>query len=157
MRAHRHGSRVFRSHRIRRTHRAPRVAISPGAITPFFDSPVSTRGRGAVELVRYCGAHGGAVCGSAHWDFYGGRRWPLVLTPFAAHIAGPRRTGKMSSLEVHHATVIAGRRPILDDVSLALEPGTVTAFIGPNGAGKSTLLNVATGALHPAQGIVLLL
>jgi len=62
----------------------------------------------------------------------------------------------MSSLEVQHATVMAGRRPILDDASLALKPGTVTAIIGPNGAGKSTLLNVATGALRPVQGTVLL-
>ena len=49
-----------------------------------------------------------------------------------------------------------GGRRLLEDVSLALHPGTVTVVIGPNGAGKSTLLKVLAGELRPAQGRVTL-
>src|SRR5690606_14593804 len=42
----------------------------------------------------------------------------------------------------------------LDDVSLALEPGTSTGLIGPNGAGKTTLVNVLTGLYAATSGAV---
>lgn len=45
-------------------------------------------------------------------------------------------------------------RQALDDVSLALSPGTHTVLTGRNGSGKSTLLGVAAGILKPAQGTV---
>jgi ABC-2 type transport system ATP-binding protein len=40
----------------------------------------------------------------------------------------------------------------LDDVSFALERGSVTALVGPNGAGKSTLLRCLAGLETPALG-----
>lgn len=43
-----------------------------------------------------------------------------------------------------------GTKRILDDVSLSLEQGKVTAILGPNGSGKSTLMKCLTG-LHPLQ------
>lgn len=49
-----------------------------------------------------------------------------------------------------------GGRRLLDGVSLALHPGTVTVVIGPNGAGKSTLLKVLAGELRAARGRVTL-
>jgi ABC-type branched-subunit amino acid transport system ATPase component len=45
---------------------------------------------------------------------------------------------------------------ILSDVSLRVEPGTITGVIGPNGAGKSTLLKTIFGFLHPHRGRVML-
>ncbi len=44
------------------------------------------------------------------------------------------------------------RRPILQNVSFALQPGRVTAILGPNGAGKTTLLYLALGWLSPWNG-----
>ena len=48
---------------------------------------------------------------------------------------------------------LAGR---LAGVSLALEPGQITAICGPNGAGKSSLLQCLAGLLEPEAGKVTL-
>ncbi|WP_128906423.1 ABC transporter ATP-binding protein [Halorubrum amylolyticum] len=48
-----------------------------------------------------------------------------------------------------------GGVPVLESVSLAVEPG-VTAVVGPNGSGKSTLLRVLVGATEPTAGEVTL-
>jgi len=40
----------------------------------------------------------------------------------------------------------------LDDVSLTVEPGTVTGLLGRNGAGKTTLMRIITGLEFPSTG-----
>jgi ABC-2 type transport system ATP-binding protein len=40
----------------------------------------------------------------------------------------------------------------LDDVSLTVEPGTVTGLLGRNGAGKTTLMRIVTGLEFPSAG-----
>src|SRR6516165_1932689 len=42
----------------------------------------------------------------------------------------------------------------LDNVSLTVEPGTVTGLLGRNGAGKTTLLRIITGLEFPTGGEV---
>ena len=42
----------------------------------------------------------------------------------------------------------------LDQVSVAVRPGQVTAVVGGDGAGKTTLLRCVAGALAPAKGAV---
>ncbi len=59
-------------------------------------------------------------------------------------------------VEVRNVTVRFGGLTALEDVSLVLEQGKITALIGPNGAGKSTLLNVVSGFQQPTSGSVLL-
>jgi branched-chain amino acid transport system ATP-binding protein len=41
-----------------------------------------------------------------------------------------------------------------DDLSLAFEPGRVTAVVGPNGAGKSTLVQLLSGVIKPDSGSI---
>jgi ABC-type multidrug transport system fused ATPase/permease subunit len=45
--------------------------------------------------------------------------------------------------------------PVLDDVSLDVEPGESIGLVGPSGAGKSTLVDVVLGLLAPDEGDVL--
>lgn len=47
-----------------------------------------------------------------------------------------------------------GKKVILEDVSLEVEPGSVTALLGPNGAGKSTLMKIMSGELDMDSGKV---
>lgn len=49
-------------------------------------------------------------------------------------------------------TVVKGGHRALDGLSLALEPGRVTALLGPNGAGKSTTIAVLAGLTRPSGG-----
>ena len=44
----------------------------------------------------------------------------------------------------------------VDDVSFAVEAGTMLALIGPNGAGKTTCFNMLNGQLAPDRGEVVL-
>jgi zinc/manganese transport system ATP-binding protein len=43
---------------------------------------------------------------------------------------------------------------VLDQVSFALEPGSLSALVGPNGAGKSTLLQTLEGQLKCSSGSI---
>lgn len=80
-------------------------------------------------LTSLLGAPG--FCG---WSFVG--RTPDMVNEYCAQ-----------GLSLH-----LGKRQIIDNVSVALRGGEMTALIGPNGAGKSTLLRLLTGYLTPDSG-----
>jgi len=58
------------------------------------------------------------------------------------------------TLELDAVTAGYDGEPVVSDVSLRADPGTVTCLLGPNGAGKSTLLRCLTGLLSPLSGTV---
>jgi branched-chain amino acid transport system ATP-binding protein len=55
-----------------------------------------------------------------------------------------------------HVTKRFGALTAIDDASLTIRPGLITAIIGPNGAGKSTLVNMAAGSYRATSGRILL-
>jgi ABC-type multidrug transport system ATPase subunit len=66
--------------------------------------------------------------------------------------AAATRTG---GLEVHGVTwTIENNKTLLDNISIAARPGTLTAVIGPSGAGKSTFARLVAGYTHPTTGTV---
>jgi branched-chain amino acid transport system ATP-binding protein len=62
--------------------------------------------------------------------------------------------GRGPALEVESLSKRFGAVSAVDDVSFAVQPGSLTCLIGPNGAGKSTLVHCVSGFLHPERGRV---
>src|SRR5579863_189798 len=58
----------------------------------------------------------------------------------------------MRALRAEAVTAGYGRVPIIHDISLSADLGTVTTIIGPNGAGKSTFAKTLVGILRPISG-----
>jgi zinc transport system ATP-binding protein len=58
----------------------------------------------------------------------------------------------MSLITVENISVGYGAQMVLQNVSLAIEPGEIVTVVGPNGSGKTTLLRALIGAARPASG-----
>lgn len=58
----------------------------------------------------------------------------------------------MPALQAESITAGYGRVPIIHDISVSADLGTVTTIIGPNGAGKSTFAKTLVGILRPTSG-----
>jgi iron complex transport system ATP-binding protein len=59
-------------------------------------------------------------------------------------------------LKLHQLSFGYNGQPILQDISLEVEPGQMMALLGANGAGKSTLLRLMNRTLKPWRGQVAL-
>lgn len=66
--------------------------------------------------------------------------WPLPLVA---------REIRLEGVTMHH-----GREPVLDNASLTIPAGSLTAILGPSGAGKSTLADLLVRFLDPVAGSV---
>ncbi len=62
--------------------------------------------------------------------------------------------GSESVIVLDSATKVLGKKPHIEGLSFACEPGKVYGLLGPNGAGKTTLLNLITGLYRPTSGTV---
>jgi len=60
-------------------------------------------------------------------------------------------------LRVDKVTAGYGGSPIIEEVSLKVYGGKITAIVGPNGAGKSTLLKAICGVIKTSSGHVFVL
>ena len=60
-----------------------------------------------------------------------------------------------TGLSAEHLDAGYARLPVLRDVNVDVEPGTITALLGPNGAGKTTLLRAITGLSKVYRGRVM--
>ena len=62
--------------------------------------------------------------------------------------------GSESVIVLDNVTKVLGKKPRIEGLSFACEPGKVYGLLGPNGAGKTTLLNLITGLYRPTSGTV---
>ena len=58
------------------------------------------------------------------------------------------------SIDIQHVTRSFGGHVAVNDVSLTIEDGSLTALLGPSGSGKSTLLRIVAGLEVPDGGSV---
>jgi len=58
-------------------------------------------------------------------------------------------------IQVKSLTKLYGKKSVVDQVTVDIQPGKITSFIGPNGAGKSTLLSMVSRLLDADTGEVL--
>lgn len=58
-------------------------------------------------------------------------------------------------IQVRNLVKIYGERHVVNDVSLAVEQGTIVGLLGPNGAGKTTTFYMIVGLERPDGGQVL--
>ena len=66
----------------------------------------------------------------------------------------PAPGSKNPTLSIQNLYAGYGRRAVLRDFSLTLNPGEFVGLLGANGAGKTTLLRAIMGLLHPSSGSI---
>ena len=55
-------------------------------------------------------------------------------------------------IEIQHLYKSYNGKPVLDDVSLLVNRGSILGLLGPNGAGKTTLISILTGIIRKDSG-----
>ena len=63
----------------------------------------------------------------------------------------------MSVIHVEDLTASYGYQPVLWDIDVDIEEGSLTAIVGPNGAGKSTLIKGILGLQKKLSGEILIM
>jgi len=60
----------------------------------------------------------------------------------------------MGVIELHNLSFSYGTKPVLEQISLTIEQGKITALLGHSGCGKSTLLRLIAGFETPTTGLI---
>lgn len=80
----------------------------------------------------------------------------LLDTPVLPEPTDPRTPTSFDVRFEHVSFSYDGEHPVLEDVTLDLAPGTVTALVGPSGSGKSTLATLLARFHDVTAGRILL-
>jgi len=85
--------------------------------------------------------------------------WSLQETINRSSAHGEQALGTVQptftrAVELRNVRFAYGDRPVLQDVSLSLPSGQLTAIVGPSGAGKTSILDLVIGLVRPQQGEV---
>jgi iron complex transport system ATP-binding protein len=62
----------------------------------------------------------------------------------------------MSIISAKNINFSYAAKPVMEDVSFAIDEAQIVAIIGPNGSGKTTLLKIINGTLFPDAGQMLI-
>jgi ABC-2 type transport system ATP-binding protein len=79
-----------------------------------------------------------------------------TVTDQAEPAPGGGTSADTPAISVNGLTKRYGKVIAVQDLTFALEPGTITGFLGPNGAGKSTTLRLLLGLAKPSSGEALI-
>ena len=77
----------------------------------------------------------------------------LELTPLS-ETSAPKKPGD-ASVEISHLRFsYDGKKEVIRDISLRIDPGQTIAFVGPSGCGKSTLAQLISRFFDPQSGCI---
>jgi NHLM bacteriocin system ABC transporter ATP-binding protein len=81
---------------------------------------------------------------------------PILTTPPEVDPSKAEPGPLVGGIDLQRVTFryVSNGPPVLNDLSLAIEPGSFVAFVGPSGSGKSTILRLLLGFEAPESGSV---
>ncbi|WP_040206001.1 ABC transporter ATP-binding protein [Neobacillus jeddahensis] len=59
-----------------------------------------------------------------------------------------------ASISIKNVSKSFGKKVVLNNISLSVEPGQIYGLIGPSGSGKTTLVKLIVGMDRPSEGLV---